>query len=255
VEENTSSISGIISEETFSKLFKTLSSLRRDIIQIVSVIAGLSFLLYWISPNILSYLQEHLNQKLAFFGVMEPILGMLKIAVATSIIILAPWLLYKISSILVRNFGLSRKFAWFCVISASLLFYIGVGFCFFVTLPFGIKFLLGYQSQHLRPVISLDKFVNFVCLFLVCFGVIFELPLIMVVLSRMGICKPGFFSKYRRYAILIIAIVAAVLTPTPDAFNMSLMGVPLYMLYELGVFIAKIVAPSYNSEKDKETKE
>jgi len=247
--ETSSTFSGFISEENLSKFFKSLSQLRRDFIQIVSVIAILSFLLYWISPDILSFLQESLNQKLAFFNVMEPILAMLKIAVASSVIILAPWLLYKIATILVRHFGLNKRFAAFCVISATLLFYSGVLFCFFITLPFGIKFLLSYQGPHLKAVISLDRFVNFVCLFLVCFGFIFELPLIMVLLSRMGICSPEFFSKYRRHAILIIAILAAVLTPTPDAFNMSLMGVPLYLLYEAGVFIAKLVAPSKKTKK------
>ncbi len=181
--ETSSTFSGFISEEGISKLFKSLSQLRRDFIQVISVIAIFSFLIYWISPDILAFLQDSLNQRLAFFNVMEPILAMLKIAFATSIIILAPWLLYKIASILVRHFGLNRRFAIFCVISATFLFYAGVLFCFFITLPFGIKFLLSYQGPHLKAVISLDRFVNFVCLFLVCFGFIFELPLIMVLLS------------------------------------------------------------------------
>jgi len=247
--ETSSTFSGVISEENFAKFFKSFSKLRRDFIQIVSTIAVLSFLLYWISPDILSFLEESLNQKLAFFNVMEPILAMLKIAVASSVIILAPWLLYKIATILVRHLGLNKRFAVFCVISATLLFYSGVLFCFFITLPFGIKFLLSYQGPHLKAVISLDRFVNFVCLFLVCFGFIFELPLIMVLLSKMGVCSPEFFSRYRRHAILIIAILAAVLTPTPDAFNMSLMGIPLYLLYEAGVFIAKLVASSKKTKK------
>ena len=127
------------------------------------------------------------------------------------------------------------------MLSALLLFYAGALFCFFITLPFGINFLLDYQSEHLRPVISVGKFVNFIGLFLIGFGIIFEIPLIMTLLCRLKICTPKFFGRYRRYAILIIAIMAATITPSGDIFNMAMMGVPLYILYEAGIIIAGIV--------------
>jgi sec-independent protein translocase protein TatC len=106
-----------------------------------------------------------------------------------------------------------------------------------VTLPFGIKFLLGFGSEELKPVISIGRFVNFVTLFILAFGVIFELPIFMVFLAKVGISSRRFFSKHRRYAVLLIAIIAALLTPTPDVVNMLLMGGPLYLLYEAGILI------------------
>ena len=118
-----------------------------------------------------------------------------------------------------------------------MLFYAGTLFCYFVTLPFGIKYLLGFGSEQLRPVISVSRFVNFVTLFVLGFGAIFELPVFMVFLARVGVCSRGFFERNRRYAILVITIVAAVLTPTPDVMNMMLMAVPLYLLYESGILI------------------
>jgi len=123
------------------------------------------------------------------------------------------------------------------VLFTTLLFYAGTLFCYFLTLPFGIQFLLGFGSEQLKPVISISRFVNFVTLFILAFGVIFELPVFMVFLARVGVCPRSFFEKNRRYAVLAIAIIAAMLTPTPDIVNMLLMGGPLYLLYESGIVI------------------
>ena len=126
---------------------------------------------------------------------------------------------------------------FFFILFTTLLFYAGTLFCYFVTLPFGINFLLGFGSEQLRPVISISRFVNFVTLFVLAFGAIFELPVFMVFLAKVGLCPRSFFEKNRRYALLLIAIVAALLTPTPDIVNMLLMGGPLYLLYESGILI------------------
>jgi sec-independent protein translocase protein TatC len=124
---------------------------------------------------------------------------------------------------------------------ALFLFYLGASFCCFVTLPFGIRFLLGYQSAHLKPMISVGKYISFCAGFIFAFGLIFELPLILALLSYLRIVKVSFLTRNRRYAILLIAILSAVLTPTPDFFNMALMGGPLYLLFEIGVLLAKVI--------------
>jgi sec-independent protein translocase protein TatC len=110
-----------------------------------------------------------------------------------------------------------------------------------VTLPYGIKFLLSFQSENLQAVISINQFVNFVTLFVLAFGVIFELPVFMVFSAQVGIFSRKTFEKNRRYAILVIAVLAAVLTPTPDVFNMALMAGPLYLLYESGIVLIRLL--------------
>ncbi len=222
------------------KIALFLYGFRRFILEIIISFFVLSFAFYWFAPDILLFLQMHLDQKLAFFGVMEPIVSFVKIACVVALMLLMPWILFRLTQVLVASFGLTRGFGFGLVVASLLLFYIGAGFCFFITLPFGINFLLGYQSEHIRPVISVGKFVNFVGLFLLGFGLIFELPLIMTVSCRLGLCSYGFFKKGRRYAVLVIAILAAILTPTPDVVNMALMGLPLYLLYELGIVIARL---------------
>ena len=121
------------------------------------------------------------------------------------------------------------------------LFYSGAAFCYFITLPFGIQFLMGYQSATIKPMISVAKYISFCVAFIFAFGLIFELPLILALLSYIRVVTASFLTHNRRYAILIIAILSAVLTPTPDIFNMALMGGPLYVLFEIGVLLVKII--------------
>ncbi len=222
------------------KIALFLYRFRRFLFEIVTLFLVLTFFFYWYAPDILIFLQLELDQKLAFFGVMEPIIALIKIASTCSIAILMPLILWRIAQVLVEAFGLKKRAGVLMVLTALVLFYSGVLFCFFITLPFGINFLLSYQSQAVKPVISVGKFVNFVGLFLLGFGIIFELPLIMTLTCKLGLCSYKMFQGGRRYAILIIAILAAILTPTPDVINMSLMGIPLYLLYELGILVARL---------------
>ncbi|MDA8163000.1 MAG: twin-arginine translocase subunit TatC [Desulfobacteraceae bacterium] len=225
-------------------LARFLMFLRRFVIETALGFVSLTFILYWFSPRILAVLQVHLgSQRLAFFGVMEPVVALLKLSSIAALALMAPFVSIRVSQGLEAVFGVTRRFSLLFAFSALILFYMGAAFCFFVTLPFGVKFLLGYQTSHLTPVISVGRFVDFAGIFMLGFGVVFELPLLMTVLCRLNICSHKVFVRHRRYAILLIAIIAAVLTPTPDMFNMTLMGVPLYLLYELGIVVARLNSP------------
>jgi sec-independent protein translocase protein TatC len=186
-------------------------------------------------------LQNHLQQKLAFFTVAEPFLAHVKLSFFVTIFVLMPGILYCLWMALGKPFKLEEStLAWF-VFFTTILFYLGAGFCYFITLPYGVKFLLGFESSQLKPVIAISKFVNFVTIFILAFGVIFELPIFMVFVAKVGICTRQTFEKHRRYAVLIISIMAALLTPTPDIVNMLLMGGPLYLLYEIGILVLKMM--------------
>ncbi len=224
------------------KIVLFLAYFRRFVLEIVLMFAGLTVVLFWFAPDILALLQNYLGQKLVFFGVVEPMTGLLKISAVCAVLIMMPWISWRLAQGLKAVFGLSKRFVMGFAAAGLLLFYSGALFCFFVTLPFGMNFLLGYQSEEIRPVIALSKFVSFTGFFLLGFGLVFELPLFMIVLCRLRMCSHLTFSRYRRYAILIIAILAAMLTPTPDVVNMSLMGIPLYLLYEIGILVARLTA-------------
>jgi len=221
-------------------LLIVVRELRKSLRAILIALPLLSVAIFLLSPHLLRFLQERLAGKLYFFSVAEPFLAHAKLSLATALLLLAPWLLFVLLRAAAKPFKVSRLFVTMMIVTTTLLFYAGAAFCFFVTLSYGIQFLLGYASAELKPVISIDEFVRFIVLFILAFGLIFQLPVAMVFLGKTGLCSRKFFQRYRRYAILAIAIIAAILTPTPDVFNMALMGVPLYLLYESGIVIMKL---------------
>jgi len=227
--------------EINSNLVIFLSELRKSIRLLgASIILGTAGL-YLISPVILQFLQGHLDQELAFFTVAEPFLAHVKLSFFVTLFVLMPGIMYCLWMALGKPFKLSEKtLVWF-VFFTTILFYLGAGFCYTITLTYGVKFLLGFQSSQLKPVISVNKFVNFVSIFILAFGLIFELPIFMVFSAKVGLIPRQTFERNRRYAVLIISIMAALLTPTPDVFNMMLMGGPLYLLYEAGILVLKLM--------------
>lgn len=197
--------------------------------------------LYFVSPELLRLVQKHLDQPLAFFTVTEPFLAHAKLAFVTALLLLAPWILYCLWTALAKPFSLSKATVRWFVAFTTILFYAGAVFCYEITLPFGIKFLLGFKSEQLLPVISIGTFISFVGLFVLAFGLIFELPICMIFTAKVGLISRKTFEINRRHAVLAISILAALLTPTPDVVNMLLMGGPLYLLYEAGIVGLRIL--------------
>jgi sec-independent protein translocase protein TatC len=224
-----------------TKILIAVSELRKSSLHLGIALAGGTAVLYFFSPFVLRHLQDHLDQDLSFFRVAEPFIAHVKLAFLSAVFLLIPWLAAVFWRVLTRPFGLSARSRFWFTVFTCLLFYGGTLFCYLITLPFGVNFLLGFQSEQLQPVIAIGRFVNFVTIFLLGFGIIFELPLFMVFTAKVGICPRSSFERNRRYAVLAIAIVAALLTPTPDVVNMALMGGPLYLLYELGILILRLM--------------
>jgi sec-independent protein translocase protein TatC len=118
---------------------------------------------------------------------------------------------------------------------SSVCFLGGAAFGYFVVFPPAFRFLLGYSSDFLTPMPAVSEYFSLSLRLLIAFGVIFELPILMVFLAKIGIVDVPFLNRNRKYAILINFIIAAILTPTPDIVNQMLMGVPLLVLYEISV--------------------
>lgn len=223
------------------RLILMVGELRKYLFIMVGAIVLTTLLFFNLSNQLFHFLQSHLHQKLVFFAVTEPFLAHVKLALATALVVLMPLLTTFFWSALAKPFALTKLNLLSFIFFTTVLFYTGAAFCYYITLPFGINFLLGYESAQVKALISIDHFVTFVALFVMGFGLIFELPMFMVFASKVGLCPRRKFEEFRRYAVLAICIIAAVLTPTPDAVNMALMGIPLYMLYELGIIIIKIM--------------
>ncbi|NTV15662.1 MAG: preprotein translocase subunit TatC [Desulfobulbaceae bacterium] len=223
------------------QIIRFIKELRRYLLGLFLAVAVFTLGLYFLTPALLDLLQDHLGQELAFFTVAEPILARIKLALFTAAFVLMPVFTLLLWTALAKPFAIpASQRKWFLLFTC-LLFYGGAWFCYAITLPYGVKFLLGFESALLKPVISVGEFVTFVSVFILGFGLIFELPIFMVFAARTGLVSRQAFERNRRYAILIITIVAALLTPTPDLINMLLMAVPLYLLYEMGIITLRLL--------------
>jgi len=141
-----------------------------------------------------------------------------------------------------------RRYLYTIVPAAALLFALGVAFSSLVMLPFTLSYLQSFLSDLIEPNYSIDFYISFVTNFVLYVGLSFETPLVIAGLARLGVVSPAGLRKGRRYAIVIVAIVAAVITPTPDPFNMTLVMLPLLLLYEVGILLARFTyrpRPSY----------
>lgn len=167
----------------------------------------------------------------------------MKIAFVAAIFVSMPFILTQLW--LFISPGLlpkERRYALPFVVSASAMFALGALFCQYFVLPFAIKFLLAYKTENLVPMISIGGYVDFCAKFLLAFGAVFQLPLVIMLLTRLGVVTPRFLSRNRKYAVLLSFVLAAVLTPTPDAFNMVLMAMPIMVLYEVGLLLSRLTA-------------
>ena len=180
------------------------------------------------------------NSYLIYTGLTEAFFTYMKIAFFASLIITSPFILYQIwkfiSPGLLPN---EKKYVVPFVISSSSLFIGGILFGYFIVLPTAFEFFVSFNNEYLRAMLSFKDYLSLFVTFLLGFGVSFELPIFIFFLTKLRIVNAKMLSKQRRYAILVIFIVAAVLTPSPDALSQILMAIPLMFLYEISIFVSK----------------
>lgn len=182
------------------------------------------------------------NSYLIYTGLTEAFFVYMKLAFFASLIITSPFILYQIWKFISPGLmATEKKYVVPFVISSSLLFTGGILFGYFVALPPAFEFFVSFNSKYLQAMISFSDYLSLFVTFLLGFGLSFELPVFMFFLTKLGIVNSKMLSKQRRYAILLIFIVAAILTPSPDALSQILMAAPLLFLYEVSIFVAKFV--------------
>jgi sec-independent protein translocase protein TatC len=138
-----------------------------------------------------------------------------------------------------------KKYVIPFVLVATGLFLVGASFCFLIVLPFALSFLLNYKvGDFLMPMLSVGQYVDFCLKFILAFGAIFELPIILIFLTKIGLVTPQTLKRNRKMAIVLAFVAGAVLTPTPDVFNQTLMAVPIILLYEVGIQLSVFFAKS-----------
>jgi len=179
---------------------------------------------------------------LYFFAPVEAFWMHLKVSFVAAFMASLPVIFYQLWRFISPGLlAKEKKYIFPFVISATIFFAMGALFCFLIVLPFAMSFLLEYKTANITPMLSVEKYIDFCLKFILAFGAIFELPLVIIFLTRFGIVSPGTLAKNRKYAILASFIVAAILTPTPDAFNQTIMAIPIIMLYEIGILVSRVI--------------
>jgi len=195
------------------------------------------------------------NSYLIYTGLTEAFFVYMKLAIFASLIITSPFVLYQIWKFIAPGLlDTEKKYVVPFVISSTSLFVGGILFGYFVALPPAFEFFVSFNNKYLQAMISFSDYLSLFVTFLLGFGISFELPVFMFFLAKLGIVNAKMLSKQRRYAILVIFIVAAILTPSPDALSQVLMAIPLVFLYEVSIFVAKFVEKNKVAAKIQEEK-
>jgi len=137
------------------------------------------------------------------------------------------------------------------ILAASFFFIGGAAFCYFVVLPKAAAFSIGQMTDQTRIILSLKSYFSNASMFILAFGVVFETPVIVFLICLIGLVTPKTLGRFRKYVLLAAFIIAAIVTPTPDAMNQTIMALPIYILYELGMLAARLVIKKKERGRDK----
>ncbi|NKB82697.1 MAG: twin-arginine translocase subunit TatC [Nitrospirales bacterium] len=175
-----------------------------------------------------------------FLSPAEALWQNLKVAALFAIVLSTPYILWEVWNFVVPGLHTQeRRFVAPFVGISAIAFYLGLSFSFFFILPFALNFLISYGVQAgFIPQISIASYVGFALWFLLVFGLIFEVPLALTLMAKLGWVDAPFLKQYRKWAFLGAFLFAALLTPTPDPFNQCLMALPMYFFYEVGIISA-----------------
>ena len=230
-------------------LVEHLAELRNRIIYMAAVFVAAVLLSYNFSEILVTDMIGIVPDiSFVFISPAELLLSYIKIAVIIGLSVSSPFLIMQVW--LFVSPGLEKKerrTMLFSLLFGGVFFILGAVFAYVVVLPLILEFFMGFQVEGIEEMISFSSYLSLIVNTVLSFGLIFELPSIMVIMVRFGIVKVRFLRKNRKYIILVIFVVAAVLTP-PDIISQTLLALPMILLFELGIFLSRIV----ERKRDKE---
>jgi sec-independent protein translocase protein TatC len=224
-----------------------LSELRRRLIYCVIVVIACIIAAFVLKRYTFALLMHPLQgttvEKLATLGVGEALMQVLKVSIYSGLLVSLPFILYQFwAFVMPALYSHARRNVFLYTVFTTLLFVGGVVFAYLLALPVGLRFLIGYGGDTFNQILQAERYLSFVSMLLLAFGLVFELPLVMLLLAWARVVDHTKMRKVRRYAIVVEAIVAMVITPSQDPFSMVLMLVPLILLYEAGIMLARLVS-------------
>ncbi len=233
--------------------FDHLVDLRKRIINSAMAIALGAFVGVSVANRVFGFIalpmqaalrKQHLDDRLVYTSPAGAINLIITLGIYIGVVLAAPVVLYQVWLFIAPGlYKHERKAIVVFIFSSLFLFLAGISFGYFVMLPYMLNFLIGFQGPF-RPLISINEYFDFILIVLLGLGLIFELPVLIFFLALFNIVTPKFLWKNLRYAILIIAVIAAIVTPTPDATTMLVFMAPMVALYFVGIGVAALVVRS-----------
>jgi len=221
--------------------FDHLDELRKRFIYIAIVVIIATVISFSFVDQLLAILTGQAdNLDLIYTTPAEAFMSQIRLSFIAGVLITLPFTLYNLLAFIMPALRKAeKKSVILLVFFMVFLFFLGVSFGFFVVFPYALNFFLGFATDGLLPLFTISRYISFVVSFLVGFGVVFQVPLVFWFLGRFSIVSSTFLRTNRKYALLIIAILSAVITP-PDIFSQVLMVGPMMVLYEIGVLLVRL---------------
>ncbi len=180
---------------------------------------------------------------MVYTGLPEAFFTYIKVSLYAGIFVASPVVLYQVWKFISPGlFPKEKKFVAPFVITSTMLFIGGVCFGYFLVLPSAYKFFLEFTTDFLKPMLSMREYLTLTLKLLLAFGIIFEIPVFLFFMTKIGLVTPRKLARMRRYAIVACFIVAAIITPTPDAFTQLMMAIPMIILYEVGIIVSRLAS-------------
>ncbi len=231
-----------------------LEELRKRLLKSIIAVTLTSLGCYFYAQKIMNFLLRPYphEKKLIFLAPTESFMIHLKVAIFAGILISLPIIFYQLWKFVAPGlYKKERKYALWIVVFSTFFFLTGAIFCYYLVIPYGLNFLLSFGTDRIEANIQIKEYIKFVTLLIFAFGIMFELPLLSLFLTKLGLLTPQFLRSKRRYSIVGIFILAAVITPTTDVVTQTMLAGPLIILYEISIWVCKFALPKSRAKEAK----
>ncbi len=222
-------------------LLAHLVELRKRIIRSLLAVAVGSGITYFFLDDIMKALTAPVG-KVYYMQPAEAFFTYIKVDVFAGFLLAIPFIFYEVWEFFLPALRKNERRVLGIVVPASVvMFFAGIAFSFVLVLPAAVKFFIGVGSEDLQALFSIDKYFDFVLALIIPFGFIFELPLVIIILAKMGFITSKYLGRKQRIVVFLAFVIAAVISPSPDVITQCLIAIPMLLLYEIGYLVVRFI--------------
>lgn len=218
-----------------------LEELRWRLIRSIIAVIVCSGICYYFIEDIMAFISQPVG-KLYYLQPSEAFFTYLKVSICCGFILALPIVFYQLWCFVLPALTIKERYIAAVIVPSSvILFLSGLAFSFFLVMPAALKFFGGFGSESLLPMFSVARYFDFLFSFILPFGFVFELPLVVVIAAKLGLLSSKFLGEKQRYVIFFSFVIGAIITPTPDIFTQTMIALPMIVLYELSYLIVRFI--------------